>query len=124
MFQEKIPNHDFLLAKLKHIDWRIRFFAFLDGENTLSQDEITSPHCCELGSWLDKEGFVKYKHWQEIEILDQLHTQLHLISRDVMLKKSVGYDIEKEYDTLKDTSSKMILILETLERKIASENLS
>ena len=71
-----------------------------------------------------KEGFVKYKHWQEIEVLDQLHTQLHLISSEMMLKKSVGYNIELEYDTLKDTSTKMILILETLERKIASENLS
>lgn len=113
-----IPNHDFLLAKLKHIDWRIRFFAFLDGKNTLSQEEITSPHCCELGSWLDKEGLQKYQDWSEISRLSYLHTQLHSISCEIILQKNRGENIETTYDTLKQISCQIIELLETLEKKL------
>lgn len=118
MFQEKIPNYDFLLAKLKHIDWRIKFFAFLDEKNVLEEKEITSPHCCELGSWLDKEGLIKYKNCEEIKILEQLHNTLHRVSTKIIYKKNINNNIEQEYETLKEVSAQILQILENFENKM------
>lgn len=118
MLQEPIPNFDFLLAKLKHIDWRIRLLAFLEGEKVISQEEIVSPHCCELGCWLDNEGLAKYKHWQEIQELERLHNHLHTIGEQLIRHQKEGLlCVEKEYEKLQEISTKIIEILENLEQK-------
>lgn len=112
------PNFDFLLAKLKHVDWRIKLLAFLEGEPTLTPDEIVSPHCCELGRWLDKEGLLKYRNCPKIQELNTIHTQLHHVSQYILSHYQNGLtSVEAEYETLQQLSQKLIEILEILEKE-------
>lgn len=116
MFEKEIPNNDFLLAKLKHIDWRIRLLAFLEGFQCISEEEISSSHCCELGIWLDKEGIKKYQSLSEIHQLAELHSQLHNFSKKILLQKSESLFCE-EYEQIRELSQKIIKLLENLDAK-------
>jgi hypothetical protein len=120
MFEKTLPNYDFLFAKLKHIDWRIRFCAFLEGKECITQDEIASPHCCELGQWIDAEGLKKYPNLQEIRELEQLHSQLHDISQKLLLQNSQNSKVflSYDYEKLQNISNQIITLLEDLEQKI------
>ncbi|MDX1902767.1 MAG: CZB domain-containing protein [Thermonemataceae bacterium] len=115
-----VPNFDFVLAKLKHVDWRIRLLAFLEGEETLSEEEAFSPYCCELGNWIYAEGLKKYTSLQEMQDLEKLHQELHKLAHEVVSLKNNNKqpEAQEKYELMKSTSELLLEVMDSLDIKI------
>jgi len=117
-----VPNFDFVLAKLKHVDWRIRLLAFLEGEQSLSEEEAFSPYCCELGNWIYAEGLKKYAHFQEIQALERLHQELHQVAQQAVSLKNEDKlpQAQEKYELMKSISQQLLEVMDKLDAQIKS----
>ncbi len=90
LFQVGGARFDFDRARTLHRTWVTRLAAFLEGRETLSEEEAVSHHHCQLGQWYDKEGLQQYGHIPEMLELDAPHRELHDLIRDVVQQQSSG----------------------------------
>ncbi len=42
---------DFVSARIKHLNWKVRLRLFLDGIETMTQEQAVSHKDCDLGKW-------------------------------------------------------------------------
>ncbi len=68
---------DFLKAKSAHLNWRVRILSFLNGESTLTKEQVISHEHCDLGKWIYSEGLQKYGNLSEMTELEKTHKLLH-----------------------------------------------
>ncbi len=73
-----ITSFDFTQARFKHLNWKFRLRAFLDGKETITKEQAVSHHDCDLGKWLYSTGIEKYKQYSEMHELEKIHELLHL----------------------------------------------
>jgi len=95
-FKVETPSFDFELARAVHRTWVIRMEGFLQGEETLSENEAISHHQCELGKWYDTQGLALYGHIEEMHELGKDHEQLHSLIKKVISKFNNGIKIDKD----------------------------
>ncbi len=95
-FKVESPYFDFELARISHLQWLDKIEDFLDGKETLSQDEATSHHHCELGKWYDSTGMLLYGHLDEMQKLGVVHEKLHQLINDLLSKSAQGIQIKKD----------------------------
>lgn len=108
---------DFAGAKLKHLTWKSKIRAFLDGKRTMSQGEALSHNECELGQWLFSVGLRKFgKNLLMIE-LDQKHQKLHALVKQILDLKRAGKveEAETQYAVLLQTSDRIVSLLDELD---------
>lgn len=111
---------DFAQAKTKHLIWLTKLQSYLDGLDGLTEEQIISPHSCELGKWLDTEGKMKYSGLVEIQELVKAHDELHTTGA-MIVKFHTSKDenmVQKYFLDLISISQKVLSSLDTLERKI------
>ncbi|MCS6795176.1 MAG: CZB domain-containing protein [Raineya sp.] len=113
-------NLDFVLAKSKHLAWRVRLMSFLRGEETLTLDQVISHEHCDLGKWIYGEALEKYKDEPKIFELEQVHKKLHKHIRNVVELKHAGKEEEAnaEYDKMTKVSQAIINLLDELEKAL------
>lgn len=117
-----MSSFDFLKAKSAHLNWRVRILGLLNGETTLTRDQLVSHQHCDLGKWLYAEGLEKYKYFSEMIDLENIHKQLHTCIQNIVTLKEEGQDIEarKEYENMKEISEILMKIIDTLYQKTHS----
>ncbi|MFN3316862.1 MAG: CZB domain-containing protein [Raineya sp.] len=113
-------NLDFILAKSKHLAWRIRLSSFLRNEETLTLDQVVSHQHCDLGKWIYGEALEKYKDNPKIFELEQVHKELHIYIRNVVELKNGGKEDEAnaEYEKMVETSKIIMQLLDELEKSL------
>ncbi|CAK0774711.1 methyl-accepting chemotaxis protein [Gammaproteobacteria bacterium] len=119
-----LPNVDFAAARDAHLAWRGRLRAFLDGRKDLSLKEVSSPRECPLGRWLYSEGLTKYKHLSAMMELERVHAILHASIQKVVQFKSNHDSVaaEAEYHQFYELSSRVISLLQDLEKSTTGKN--
>jgi methyl-accepting chemotaxis protein len=108
---------DFSQAKTKHLHWRMRVRDFLDGKESLSEQEAISHRDCELGQWLYAGGLERYGKQPAMKKLERVHRDLHTAVKVIMQLRTAG-DVpraEKEYRRLVALSDEIISLLTELE---------
>lgn len=117
-----MSSFDFLKAKSAHLNWRLRILGLLNGEGTLTRDQVVSHKHCDLGKWLYSEGLDKYKEIPEMIDLEKVHKDLHTsISKVVELKeKHLIKEARDEYEKMRETSEILIQIIDVLVTKLKS----
>ncbi len=95
-FKIESPYFDFEMARMSHLQWIDKIEDFLDGKETLSQDEAISHHHCELGKWFDTTGMLLYGHLEQMQKLGDVHEQLHQLINNLISKSAQGIQIEKD----------------------------
>jgi len=114
-------NIDFTLAKSKHLAWRVRLMGFLNGQESLTSEQVSSHEHCDLGKWIYATGMETYGHLENMQNLEEAHRLLHdTIRRVVDFKNNNQRDLaEKEYDQMKNVSEILIQLIDTLEKQVS-----
>jgi len=123
-FKLETPSFDFELARAVHRTWVIRMEGFLEGNETLSENEAISHHQCELGKWFDTQGLSMYGHIAEMHELGKDHEQLHSLIKKVIGKFNKGIKIDKDQVMInvRSLSDKIISHLTSIQ-KVAEKQL-
>jgi methyl-accepting chemotaxis protein len=111
---------DFSAAKSAHLAWKARLRDFLDGEHSLSQEEAVSHHDCILGKWYYSEGLEKYGAISEMREIEDPHSKLHRLIREIISLKEEGKhaQAEEKYQQIEPLSKTIIELLNKAETKI------
>lgn len=115
---------DFAEAKTKHLLWLTKLQAYLDGlkdEQSLTEEQISSPHGCDLGKWLDTEGKMKYSSFAEMQELEKAHDVLHETGAMIVKFNKEGDEamVQKTFLDLIEHSQNIMSLLDILQRKIS-----
>ena len=112
---------NFSVAKNKHLIWKTRLRAFLDGKESLTEREAVSHEECELGRWLYSEGMPKYGDIKEMRELERRHAELHSTVKSIIGLKQSGNTDEAEqlYKSIESLSEQIIALLDAIEGKVA-----
>jgi methyl-accepting chemotaxis protein len=113
-------NLDFVLAKSKHLAWRIKLMSFLRNEEMLTSEQVVSHEHCDLGKWIYGEALEKYKDNPKIFELEQIHKSLHTHIRKVVELKNEGKEKEanESYEDMVADSKVIMQLLEELEKSL------
>lgn len=111
---------DFAVARVMHIAWKSSLRSFLDGKESMSEEQAVSHKDCDLGKWLYTDGMPAYGTMPELQELEKIHIELHAIVKRVVQLKQSGDNAaaEQELSKLEAVSQKIFLLLVTIEKKI------
>ena len=111
---------DFAVARVMHVAWKSGLRSFLDGKETLTEEQAVSHKDCDLGRWLYSEGMAKFGNLPEMKELEKVHVELHSIVKRVVHLKNSGNTsaAEQELAKIESLSQKMFSLLITIEQKV------
>jgi len=111
---------DFAIARVMHVAWKSGLRSFLDGKETITEEQAISHRDCDLGKWLYSEGMVKYGTMPEMQELEKVHVELHsLVKRIVQMKNSGNTSAaEQELVKMEMISQKIFSLLIAIEQKV------
>ena len=118
--QHTTAGIDFTLAAKKHLAWKARLRRYLDGQEALTEAQLTSHRDCNLGKWIYSSGMQKYGHFHEMQAMEKEHTQFHTrIKRLVSLKKEGKTNqAEAELTQVNCMSDHIVALLKKVASKI------
>jgi methyl-accepting chemotaxis protein len=111
---------DFAVARVMHIAWKSSLRSFLDGKESMSEEQAVSHKDCDLGKWLYTDGMNSYGTMPEMKELEKVHIDLHAIVKRVIQLKQSGDNAsaEEELAKLESVSQKIFLLLVQIEKQI------
>ena len=111
---------DFTVARKKHLEWKSRLRAYLNGHSTLTLDQATSHKDCALGQWYYGEGVRDFGAIKDFRIIEAPHARMHATVRRIIELKEAGHIAEAEEEFLKigPLSHLIVEALSRLEMKI------
>jgi methyl-accepting chemotaxis protein len=114
-------NIDFTTARFKHMNWRFRIKAFLDGKETLTKEQAVSHTDCDLGKWFYSFGKAKYGHLPVIQEFEKLHIELHAQIAEILRLSEAGENerAQEVYAEMLSTSEKLMSCLDQAEKIFA-----
>lgn len=114
---------DFRLIKAQHLRWKTRLRDFLDGKETLTEQQVTSHRHCDLGKWLYSEGMSKYGHLPEMKDLERIHAELHETARRIVQLQRSGQKsaAEREFAKIEPISQRIVQLLDHLENLVSNK---
>jgi len=112
---------DLSAAKTAHLAWKSRLRSFLDGQEFLKPEQAVSHHHCDFGRWYYLTGMAEYSQHAVFKAIEPPHAELHrLIQRIVELRNQGEMEqAEREYAKVGPLSTKIVGLLEQLERDAA-----
>ncbi|MBT3197956.1 MAG: hypothetical protein HN344_09535, partial [Gammaproteobacteria bacterium] len=120
----KVENYhfDFELARAMHRTWVMRLEGFLDGRETLTEEQAVSHQHCDLGRWYDSVGMEKYGDVPEMGLLEKPHRELHQLIHNAVSAHNRGDTCNKDevIKQVKKLSIRVIELLQTIELKVKS----
>ncbi len=116
---------DFELARSLHRKWVENIEGFLNGNNTMTENEAISHNHCELGKWYDSTGMLLYGHLDQMQKLGSDHEQLHKLINNAlkMPEQDIHHEKDKIMSKIHSFSEKIISHLTDIQA-IAEEQLS
>ncbi len=110
---------NFAMIKSQHRAWVKKLSAYFKGDRSaLSEIEAFSHEDCDLGKWLYAEGMIKYGAVPEMQEIEEVHVELHVMVRRITKMKLSSAFAEKELDKVEIINNKIIYLLTEVEKKI------
>lgn len=111
---------DFTLAKTRHNRWRSQLLGYIDGQTRITEHEITSPHDCPFGRWIESTGRTHYASLPQMPRLILVHQQLHRRATDIVeLVRTLQIDRAHEaFRQLRPLTDELMLLLDALEERV------
>ena len=91
-----------------HLQWKVQFKKFLDGEGDFDIAELSLENC-KLGKWLHSDGLCKYASLKELRQIEQVHGKFHECAERVYALKMLGRDFEARQELKRMEEASMIL---------------
>jgi methyl-accepting chemotaxis protein len=111
---------DFAVARVMHIAWKSSLRSFIDGKESMTEEQAVSHKDCDLGKWMYADGLAVYGTMPEMQELEKVHQDLHAIVKKVIHLKHSGDSAgaEQELSKLEPVSQKIFTLLVAVEQKI------
>ncbi len=108
---------DFATARTKHKLWKTRLRAFLDGEESMNEQEAVSHHDCDLGKWLYGQGLSRFGDLPQMQQLEKIHAEMHTLIKQVVRAGRSGDQRKAEavFARVERYSDEIVALLEELE---------
>jgi methyl-accepting chemotaxis protein len=112
---------DIQAAINKHLLWKGRLRSFLDGRESLSQEQAVSHKECDLGKWLYSQGLQQHGHLPQMQHLEQIHKKMHEHIRHIIEHKQKGNSqlAEKLFLEIEPISNQIVQLLQQLRGSIS-----
>ena len=109
---------DFANARTRHKLWKTRLRSFLDGEESMQEEEAVSHHDCDLGKWLYSTGMPQHGNMSKMQELERIHAEMHMLIKQVIQAKQSGdtRKAESVYTRVERYSDQIVSLLEELEK--------
>lgn len=108
---------DLDLAAFKHLEWKARLRAFLEGKGCGSADEFTSPRACELGRWFNEGGILTNRALSETRELLSVHEEIHRMARQALEARNAGRSAEAlaHLESMEPVTARLLALLKSLQ---------
>ena len=115
---------EFSLARNLHRNWRSKMRFFLNGEDSLTEEEAYSPEACPFGKWLYSEGLPKYGDIPDMRKLERLHRRMHWLVKQNKQTRNTGvfFAAEKNFHKIEELSQEILYLLNTVEKQAISKD--
>jgi len=110
---------EFSRAKVLYRNWKAKLRGFLNGENSLTNEEAFDPKACPLGKWIYGEGMGNYSRDHDMLKLEKIHAKMHARVKDYTLMKDSGNDfgVQRDREKIEALSYELMNLLDALEKK-------
>ena len=111
---------DLTTAKASHLAWKARLRAFLDGQESLDEEQAVSHRQCDFGRWYYSEGLARHAHIPALQEVEIPHEELHTLIREIIHAKQSG-DLsraEELYQRVGQLSQHIVDLLDQAERAV------
>jgi hypothetical protein len=107
---------DFPAIRLMHMSWKQRLTDFFNGKKIETTVHLSYKKC-DLGAWIYSDGMNKYGKMPEMQDLEKIHKEMHLVVEKVMkIKESDSISaIEQELEKIEHLSQRLYSLLIIIE---------
>jgi hypothetical protein len=107
---------DFPAIRLMHMNWKQRLNNFLNGKEIATIVHL-SHEKCDLGTWIYSDGMAEYGKMPEMQDLEKIHKEMHLVAERVMKMNRLGSvpDLAQELEKIEHLSQRLYSLLIILE---------
>ena len=111
-----MKKSDFPAIRLMHMSWKKRLTDFFNGEKIETTVHLSYKKC-DLGIWIYSDGMTKYGKMPEMQDLEKIHKEMHLVVERVMKMKQSGSNtaIEQELEKIEHLSQRLYSLLIIIE---------
>ncbi len=111
---------DFSRVKMAHRSWKLRLRRFLNGDEALDSSKLCSHRDCELGKWIYAVGVPRHGEFQEMQMLEARHKEMHgLITGVIDFHRSGRLpEAEAQLAKVNETAEQVVGFLDALERRL------
>ncbi|GAB3883300.1 ATP-binding protein [Spirosoma agri] len=114
------PVLDFQQAKANHLLFQSRLRSILYADGDASDSRVLSQYACSVGKWLYGYALIYYEAIPEVYVLEEVHSQLHRIARDLISHHQAGSVAEARQglSTVEELADQLVELLQTVEAKV------
>jgi len=111
-----MKKSDFPAIRLMHMSWKQRLTDFLNGKEIVTSVHL-SHEKCDLGTWMYSDGMAKYGKMPEMQDLEKIHKEMHLVAERVIKMNRSGSvsDLEQELAKIEHLSKRLYPLLIIIE---------
>ncbi len=111
---------DVARAIAAHHAWMVRARAYLDGRESMDEEQLVSHRQCDLGRWFYSDGLRKYGELSEMRNLEEPHAELHRCVEELVRAKHAGDTGQAEalYSRLRELSHQITGLLTALQHRV------
>ncbi|PJA97265.1 MAG: hypothetical protein CO129_02215 [Ignavibacteriales bacterium CG_4_9_14_3_um_filter_34_10] len=115
----RIDDFDFSAAKLAHRQWKMRLMNVILGKEKVEPQTAGNYKGCSLGKWYYGSGSFHFKNDPDFVQLENWHVNLHKLAEEIVndVMSDKKNEAKRKLDSIDELSSKIIDLLDSLERK-------
>ncbi len=120
----EMSDFPLLVAQYDHIKWVRRVLLHVDGASLqLSHAELSDHRLCRFGHWYYGHGLSRYGHVEKFIELEQIHTSVHLVGKEIVSLCSKGKktDAKRKCEELLHLKDQIIEKLTALQHCVANQ---
>ncbi len=117
------PHAKLNMAKYAHLNWKNRVRNYLDGDSTLTREQVESHQHCDFGLWYQSADAQQYMEFPEMHAIDTPHVELHQVMTEIVNLYEQGQteEAETQFQKIEQLSSEIISLIEKIEQHVGIE---
>lgn len=113
-----LPNSIFEFAKSDHIAWKKKLASMLVGQDSLTSNELSDHHQCNLGKWYDKIDDPDIKKSDAYIKMEKVHANVHIYGKKCaeLFEKGDRVAAAEEYNKMSKESKYVLQYLNEIQK--------
>ncbi|HKK47750.1 MAG TPA: methyl-accepting chemotaxis protein [Alkalispirochaeta sp.] len=80
----EVGGINFATIRFKHLQWKSRLRAYINGEGSIDAEEAVSDRECALGQWYFGSGLERFGHLEAMQRIEEPHRRMHQLVQEIM----------------------------------------